>query len=115
MGSAIFLKFGSAVRKKVRKSEVLESTYILHMLTVIFSIQQHDEQPRLFATFPYDRELITIIKTVPGARWSSTRKQWHFHLNWRVTELLKEKLNGKAALDLSLLNCLLYTSDAADE
>lgn len=73
------------------------------MLTVIFSIQQHHEQPRLFATFPYDKELITIIKTVPGARWSNTKKQWHFHLNLRVTELLKEKLKGKAALDLSLL------------
>lgn len=71
--------------------------------TIILSIQKHDGKERLFAGFPYDRELNAVIKEIPGARWSMRKKQWHFNLNKQVVELLKEKLNSAAALDLSLL------------
>lgn len=70
---------------------------------IILSIQEHDGEERLFANFPYDKELITIIKEIPGARWSGSRKQWHFNLNKQVLALLKQKISDKAILDSSLL------------
>lgn len=40
------------------------------MQTIILSIQQHNNEERLFAGFPYDKNIITLIKEIPGARWS---------------------------------------------
>ena len=70
---------------------------------VKLSVQEHHGEERLFAEFPYNKELIAIIKEVPGARWSMTRKQWHFNLHKQVLELLKQKTAHKAILDSSLL------------
>ena len=71
--------------------------------TIILSIQKHDDEERLFADFPYDTKLIQAIKQVPGARWSQTKKKWHFNLNRQVVELLKEKVSAVATLDSTLL------------
>jgi len=30
--------------------------------------------------FPYDREIIDLVKTVPGARWDPNEKCWHISL-----------------------------------
>ena len=43
------------------------------------SIKEHHGEERLFADFSYNKELITVIKAVPGARWSMSKKQWHFN------------------------------------
>lgn len=67
------------------------------------AVNEHDGEQRLFADFPYNKELIAIVKQVPGARWSSTKKQWHFNLHKQVLELLKQKFIHKAILDSSLL------------
>ncbi len=71
--------------------------------TIKLSVQEHDGEERLFADFPYNKELIAVIKQVPGARWSGTKRQWHFNLHTQVLELLKQKLVHKAFLDSSLL------------
>jgi integrase/recombinase XerD len=73
------------------------------METIKLSIDKHDGEERLFAEFSYNRDLIQTIKQVPGARWSQTKKKWHFNLNPQVVELLKQKTLSKAALDISLL------------
>lgn len=73
------------------------------METIKLSIDDHHGEDRLFADFPYNTELIKTIKEVPGARWSQTKKKWHFNLNPQVVELLKQKFEAKAALDASLL------------
>jgi integrase/recombinase XerD len=46
---------------------------------------------RLLLRFPYDREIIESVKTIPGARWDPKEKCWH------VSELAGpvEKLNRK--------------------
>ncbi|TAL61950.1 MAG: hypothetical protein EPN85_03600, partial [Bacteroidetes bacterium] len=67
------------------------------------SIQEHDGEKRLFAGFPNDKGLNAVIKEIPGARWSQSKRQWHFNLNRRVMELLKQKIADKAVLDSSIL------------
>ena len=68
------------------------------------SIQEHEGKERLFAAFPYIKELILIVKEIPGARWSRSKKQWHFNLNRQVVELLKQKVSPFATIDISQLN-----------
>ncbi len=41
-----------------------------------FSAKHRDEE-RLFVEFPYDRALISKIRTLDGARWSASKKAWH--------------------------------------
>ena len=73
------------------------------METITLFIKEHNGEERLFADFPYNRDLINIIKEVPGARWSRSKKKWHFNLNPQIVELLKQKFEAKAALDATLL------------
>jgi len=56
---------------------------------------QIEGKEHLKINFPYDREIIDLIKTIPGARWYPKEKCWHIactqtNLN-RLTELFKEK------------------------
>jgi len=37
----------------------------------------YEEKRRLFLKFPYDKNLIEKVKTLPGAKWSSGNKAWH--------------------------------------
>ena len=73
------------------------------MKTVCLSVKEHKGKSRLFAGFSYDKILISIVKGIPGARWSMSNKMWHFDLNRQVVNLLREQLVGKATVDLSLL------------
>ena len=79
--------------------------------TIKLSIEKHPStssglagEERLFAEFPYDKELIRLIKEIPGARWSTSKRQWHFNLNRQVVELLKKKVSSLATIDFSQLN-----------
>lgn len=71
--------------------------------TIVLSIKEYQGTERLFADFPYDRDLVQTIKEVPGAQWSQSNKQWHFQLNKQVIALIKQKIADKAQLDISLL------------
>jgi len=73
------------------------------METIVLSLKIHQGTYRIFAEFPYNKSLIAIIKTLPGATWSQSDKQWHFNLNKQVVKLLQAQLSGCAKLDLSLL------------
>lgn len=80
-----------------------KSISAIEMQTMTLSVQQHHNEQRLFAEFPYNKELNLIMKEIPGARWSSNKKQWHFNLNRQVVELLQKKFSSIAQLDLTLL------------
>ena len=71
--------------------------------TVTLSVLEHEGEKRLFADFSYDRNLIAIVKEVPGARWSQTKRKWHFNLSQQVVESLKQKFAETAVIDASLL------------
>lgn len=49
------------------------------MNTILLSIEKFGDEQRLFASFPYDAEIINLIKQIPGATWSQSRKKWHFN------------------------------------
>jgi len=75
----------------------------MEMKTIKLSIDTHDGQERLFAEFPFNHKLIDAVREIPGARWSRTKKKWHFNLSQQVVALLQEKLSSLAALDATLL------------
>ena len=77
--------------------------FVDNMETIKLSIDRHDGEERLFAEFPNIQRLNALVREVPGARWSQSKKKWHFNLNRQVLELLKEKVSAIAALDATLL------------
>ena len=64
----------------------------------------HYGAPRLLVHFPYDRELIGLIKQVRGARWSNSLHCWHLPDRLDVLGELLEQLRGKAVIDQSALH-----------
>ncbi|MEO8088120.1 MAG: tyrosine-type recombinase/integrase [Bacteroidota bacterium] len=69
-------------------------------------IQEHNGEERIFASFPYSDKLNKWIRNIPGARWSNSKKLWHFHPGKQLIELMKQKL-GENYLDLSTLQLQL--------
>lgn len=64
---------------------------------------RHRQQPIIKAAFAFDRELIGLVKSQKGARWSQTLQSWYFlkkdfHLN-----SFYQALQGKVYLDYSQL------------
>jgi site-specific recombinase XerD len=53
----------------------------------------------MFLQFPFDAELNSIVKGIPGARWSQSRKQWHLFPGRQAYLVLKAKTKGIAAID----------------
>ncbi|TBR18091.1 MAG: hypothetical protein EPO57_08070 [Chitinophagaceae bacterium] len=74
---------------------------------MILFIREHQGKERLFADFAYNKELNSIVRNIPGARWSHSNRQWHFDLNKQVVELLKEKVKGIGEVDISKLKTQL--------
>lgn len=72
-------------------------------LIIQLRLQEHDGRQRMFADFPYDKEVTAAIRVIPGARWSQRKKQWHFNATNQVYKLLKEKVKGLAVIDSSAL------------
>ena len=47
------------------------------MKNVIVERVIHDSESRVALRFPFDTELIALVKELPEARWSSTKRYWH--------------------------------------
>lgn len=45
--------------------------------TIIIERGLHHKEKRLFLKFPYNKNLILILKQVPDARWSNSFQAWH--------------------------------------
>jgi site-specific recombinase XerD len=78
------------------------------MVNVMKSIQliplEHKGEKRMLVKFPYDLELIAIVKKVADAKWSQTHKSWHVA---DTPEKIKEVVNafkGLANVDTSIAN-----------
>lgn len=50
----------------------------------------HVDKKRLFLKFPYDKNIIEKVKTMPGARWSSGNKAWHVHFTSEIEERVRQ-------------------------
>ncbi|MDZ7636251.1 MAG: hypothetical protein U5L72_18160 [Bacteroidales bacterium] len=60
----------------------------------------HDSGIRVALKFPYDRDLIEVVKTLPDVRWSTRLQCWHVS---EVEIYLLEKLSRHAFVTYSAL------------
>lgn len=110
MYGSCWLKNDDKENKKIKKNKLtaFEQLDDAKKADVMISIQliplEHKGEKRLFVKFPYDIELIGILKKVEGAKWSQTHKSWHVA---DTPEKIKEVVNafkGHANVDTSIAN-----------
>ena len=101
---------------------------------VSLSAANHRNENQILIRFRHDWALINVVKHIPHAKWSKTLKSWYVKNNPKNLKLIYSTFRGSAEVDNRLLfekpvkkkeyfpvkrkrniNCLLYTSDAADE
>ncbi|MBE0675759.1 MAG: tyrosine-type recombinase/integrase, partial [Bacteroidales bacterium] len=73
------------------------------MITVIVERVVHDSGIRVALKFPYDRDLVEVVKTLPDARWSIRLQCWHVSEVENIEAILLEKLSRHAFVDYSAL------------
>ena len=61
----------------------------------------HHGEIRVSLIFPYDTELISVVKGFPGARWSNQMKSWHIADSAETIPLLLKAFHKKAYIDYS--------------
>jgi integrase/recombinase XerD len=71
------------------------------MTTIIAERVSHDSGIRVALKFPFDGELIGIIKKLPGIRWSNRLNCWHLPDSPDVIDILLENLSPYAFVDYS--------------
>jgi integrase/recombinase XerD len=54
-----------------------------------------DEQPRILLYFKYDAGTISLVKSIPGARWNPALKCWHIAKVYGPLEKLNYRFRGK--------------------
>lgn len=65
---------------------------------------RHRGENRLFISFEYDKELISLVKKVQGATWSASKKVWHTEFSIKNIQATKELLEPHAELNYSEIN-----------
>ena len=73
------------------------------MTEIKLYIDFHNNKERLFAGFKYNAAVNKLIQTINGAKWSQTKKQWHFKAAKETVELIKQKTRDLATLNTSVL------------
>ena len=73
------------------------------MIEIKLYIEIHNNKERLFAQFDYNSELNKIIRSITGAKWSQTKKQWHFDLDKQTVKAVRQKIKGIATLETNTL------------
>ena len=73
------------------------------MKNVIVERVIHKGVNRVALRFPYDAELISVVKRFPDVRWSKQMNCWHIADSVDVINLLLKGLIGKAYVDYSAL------------
>ncbi|MDF2437063.1 MAG: Integrase/recombinase [Bacteroidota bacterium] len=68
------------------------------MKEVILDIVNHKGKQILLFKFPYDTELTSLVKTLPGASWSRTYKGWYVLFKAEMLTRSKEIFKEKARL-----------------
>jgi integrase/recombinase XerD len=73
------------------------------MKTIICERVIHDSGNRVALRFPYDVDLISVVKSIPDAKWSDGNRYWHIPDNKDVIKLLLGLFKGKAYIDYSAI------------
>lgn len=85
------------------------------MKTIILKRQMHRGESRLTLVFEYDASLISIVRKIEGARWSSTMNCWHVADRADVIGNLGLLFEGKAILDFSVVTEEKYPETVLDK
>jgi integrase/recombinase XerD len=67
---------------------------IVKMKTIEITKGQVEGKERLKLHFPYDRKIINLIRTIPGARWAPKERCWHIATQAGGVEKLNHKFEG---------------------
>lgn len=62
------------------------------MKTIAIERAVHNKELRIKLIFGYDEELIALVKSISGSRWSRTMKCWHIPEQDNLMEFLREYL-----------------------
>lgn len=73
------------------------------MKTITLTLQAHKGTDRIFASFDYDTELVKLVKTIPGAKYSATKKAWHLPVDKDLVLKLIELTSKIAVVDTNQL------------
>jgi integrase/recombinase XerD len=73
------------------------------MITIIAERVRHDGGMRVALKFPYDQEIIDLVRTLPDARWSNRMHCWHISDDQDVVTILLQTLSKYAFIDYSAL------------
>lgn len=73
------------------------------MIEIKLYIDMHNNEERLFADFKYDVTINKLIRSIQGAKWSQSKKRWHFNVDKKVVKSIDQKIKGLAVLDTSYL------------
>ncbi len=73
------------------------------MITVIVERVLHDGGIRVALRFPYDRDVVEVIRGLPDTRWSKRLNCWHMAEVQNIEAILLEKLSPFAFVDYSAL------------
>ena len=73
------------------------------MIEIKLYIDVHNSKERLFAKFIYNADINKAIRSIKGATWSQSKKQWHFDVKKEVVNLMSEKIKRIAVLNINQL------------
>jgi integrase/recombinase XerD len=71
--------------------------------TIIADRTKHRGIEILLLKFPYDSELISLARQIPGIKWSASLKAWYTAYNDDTAEAIINSFKGHAIIDRSLL------------
>ena len=71
------------------------------MKRIIAEKVTHRDEKRVSLRFPFDNELVNIVRKLHGSRWSATMDCWHIPDNAEVIKTLLGVFRGKAYVDYS--------------
>ncbi|MBU6324245.1 MAG: tyrosine-type recombinase/integrase [Bacteroidetes bacterium] len=84
------------------------------MTAVTLDIIRHKQESFLRVQFPYDEQLICLVKKLEGGRWSRTWKGWLFEPRAEKLQQITEHLNAVTEVDDTAAVKALEQRDAAE-
>ena len=77
------------------------------MKSIIAERVIHKGESRIALRFPYDTELISVVKGIPDARWSQSMNCWHLPDNQMTSEMMIQVFGELVAQEASGIRGLL--------
>lgn len=102
-------------KNSVSQKHFTFSSILNPMRTIKAERVVHNKLKRIALRYEYDRELISLTRQLPDARWSNRMRCWHISDSPDVISLLLDAFRGKAYIDYSEILKVPYTGSEASE